>query len=563
MSANTVLKQEGGDMPWVRNYVAGTTWEIDIPQVPLYHFLDQTVERFPTRTSIHFAGHAYDFKMVGQLVNRVAKGLQSHGVKKGVKVGLFMPNSAYSIVMYYGVLKAGGTVVNYNPVYVERDLIVQADDSETDLLITLDLPPLLEKAAVLLEKTKIRKAVVCPMKQNLTATTKTLDLPEVASKKDAFLWFCDLISNDGKPEAVSINPAEDIAVLQYTGGTTGIPKGAMLTHTNLVANMVQIGKWYHNTNDGEDSMIAVLPLFHVFAMTVVMNMSVMKGMTLFVMPQFTVPELLELIKHQKPGYVAAVPTMYIAMANHDRISEYDFSSIKFCLSGGAPLPADVKRVFEQRTKAKLVAEGYGLTEFSPVATCNPISPKARAGSIGLPIPGTMVEIIDLADRVTPLPIGEKGEICVSGPQMMKGYYKNHAETEEVMRDGRLHTGDVGYIDEEGFVYIVDRVKDLILVGGYNVYPRHIEEVIYAHPAIEECIVAGVPDKLRGEAVHAWVKLRPGESVSAETLRAWLHDKLSPIELPKKIIIRNEPLPKTAVGKLSKRDLLIQEGIKKR
>jgi long-chain acyl-CoA synthetase len=223
----------------------------------------------------------------------------------------------------------------------------------------------------------------------------------------------------------------------------------------------------------------------------------------------------------------------------------------------------VKRVFEQRTKAKLVAEGYGLTEFSPVATCNPISPKARAGSIGLPIPGTMVEIIDLADRVTPLPIGEKGEICVSGPQMMKGYYKNHAETEEVMRDGRLHTGDVGYIDEEGFVYIVDRVKDLILVGGYNVYPRHIEEVIYAHPAIEECIVAGVPDKLRGEAVHAWVKLRPGESVSAETLRAWLHDKLSPIELPKKIIIRNEPLPKTAVGKLSKRDLLIQEGIKKR
>lgn len=563
MSANTVLKQDSAEMPWIKNYVPGTTWDIDIPEQPLFSFLDKTVEKFPARPAIHFAGHVYDFKTVGQLVNRVAKGLQLLGVKGGVKVGLFMPNSAYSVVAYYGVLKAGGTVVNYNPVYVERDLIVQADDSETDLLITLDAPALLEKAKALLEKTKIRKVVVCPVKQNLAATTKTLDLPVVDAKKDGFLWFCDLTSNDGKPEAVAINPSEDIAVLQYTGGTTGIPKGAMLTHRNLVANMVQIGKWYHNTNDGEDSMIAVLPLFHVFAMTVVMNMSMMKGMTLFIMPQFTVPELLELIKHQKPGYVAAVPTMYIAMANHDRISEYDFSSIKFCLSGGAPLPADVKRVFEQRTKAKLVAEGYGLTESSPVVTCNPISPKARAGSIGLPIPGTMVEIIDLADRKTPLPIGEKGEICATGPQVMKGYFKNPAETEEVMRDGRLHTGDVGYMDEDGFVYIVDRVKDLILVGGYNVYPRHIEEVIYAHPAIEECIVAGVPDKLRGEAVHAWVKLRPGESVSSETLRAWLHDKLSPIELPKKIIIRNDPLPKTAVGKLSKRDLLIQEGIKKR
>jgi long-chain acyl-CoA synthetase len=258
-----------------------------------------------------------------------------------------------------------------------------------------------------------------------------------------------------------------------------------------------------------------------------------------------------------------VPTMYIAMANYDRIGEYDFSSIKFCLSGGAPLPADVKRVYEQRTKAKLVAEGYGLTECSPVVTCNPISPKARAGSIGLPIPGCLVEIINLEDGVTPMASGEHGEICISGPQVMKGYYKNPVETANIIRDGRCHTGDVGYMDEQGFVYIVDRVKDLILVGGYNVYPRHVEEVIYAHPAVEECIVAGVPDKLRGEAVHAWIKLKSGDSVSVDTLRSWLHDKLSPIELPKKIHIRNEPLPKTAVGKLSKRDLLVQEGIKKR
>jgi long-chain acyl-CoA synthetase len=252
--------------------------------------------------------------------------------------------------------------------------------------------------------------------------------------------------------------------------------------------------------------------------------------------------------------------MYIALANDSRIAEYDFSCFKFCLSGGAPLPADVKRVFEQRTKAKLVAEGYGLTEFSPVATCNPLTDKARAGSIGLPVPGTVVEVISLEDGVTVLPPGDKGEICVSGPQMMKGYYNQPAETAAVIRNGRLHTGDVGYMDDGGFVHIVDRVKDLILVGGYNVYPRHVEEALYTHPAVEECIVAGVPDKLRGETVQAWVKLRAGESVSETTLRAFLRDAVSALEVPRKIVISNDPLPKTAVGKLSRRALLIREGI---
>ncbi|MDF3023267.1 MAG: fadD1, partial [Alphaproteobacteria bacterium] len=334
------------------------------------------------------------------------------------------------------------------------------------------------------------------------------------------------------------------------------------THKNLVANACQIGQWYHNAEDGQDSMIAVLPLFHVFAMTVVMNMSIKKGMTLFIMPAFSVGELLELVKREKPAYLAAVPAMYIALANYDRISEHDFSTLKFCLSGGAPLPAEVKRLFETRTKAKLVAEGYGLTEFSPVATCNPLTEKAKAGSIGLPLPGTLLEIVSLVDGTTVLQPGEKGEICVQGPQMMAGYYKRDDETANVIRNGRLHTGDVGYMDDEGFVFIVDRVKDMVLVGGYNVYPRHIEEVLYTHPAVEECIVAGVPDALRGEVVQAWVKLRAGESATGDVLKVWLGDKLSPIEIPKKIIVRAEPLPKTAVGKLSKRDLLIQEGLKK-
>ena len=558
--AEPAIKIEAGqEFPWLKNYAPGVEWNIDISGVPLFSFLDSSVARFPDRPGLNFAGHTYDYKTMGALVSRAAKGLSALGVKKGVKVGLFMPNTAYSVIMFYAILKTGATVVNYNPVYIERDLVDQAKDSETAFLVAVDVPQILEKAAKLVEASGIKKLVICPTTQNLSETARG----ESPLPADKTAWFADLVDNDGAFEAAEISAEKDIAVLQYTGGTTGVPKGAALTHKNLVANALQIGQWYHNAEEGQDSMVAVLPLFHVFAMTVVMNMSVKKGMTLFVMPSFSVPDLLELIKREKPAYLAAVPTMYIALANYDRIAEYDFSSLKFCLSGGAPLPADVKRAFETRTKAKLVAEGYGLTEFSPVATCNPLTSKARAGSIGLPIPGTVVEVVSLVDGETVLAPGEKGELCFTGPQMMAGYYKRDDETAKVIRNGRLHTGDVGYMDSEGFVYIVDRVKDLILVGGYNVYPRHVEEVIYTHPAVEECIVAGVPDKLRGEAVHAWVKLRPGESLKPETLKGWLKDKLTAIEVPKKIIIRDEPLPKTAVGKLSKRDLLIAEGIKKR
>ncbi len=552
---STALKNStpAADMPWLKSYPEGISWDIEVPEAPVFSFLDQSVKKHGACDAMNFAGHTYTYSMLGNLVDRAAEGLQQMGVRPGLKAGLFMPNSAYSVVMYYAILKAGATVVNYNPVYIERDLISQAEDSETDILVTLDVQALLDKAAALVEKSRIKNVIVCPAKQDLNKTEKTLDLPP------AFIWFCDLIANEGRPKPFPVNVETDIAVLQYTGGTTGTPKGAALSHKNISANALQLGTWHHSIVEGKDSVIAVLPLFHVFAMTVVMNMSVMRGLKLFIMPQFDMKELLGLIQNEKPSYLAAVPTMYIAMANYDKISDYNFSSLKFCLAGGAPLPAEVKTTFEKRTGTKLLAEGYGLTEFSPVATCNPLSHKARAGSIGVPIPKTIVEIVSLDDNVTVLKPGAKGEICLRGPQMMLGYYKKPEETAKVIRNGRLHTGDVGYMDKDGFVYIVDRIKDMILVGGYNVYPRHIEEAIYTHPAVKECIVAGVPDKLRGEAVHAWVKPVDGSDLTAETLRAFLQDKLSPIEMPKKIIIRDAPLPKTAVGKLSKRDLLLQEG----
>jgi len=556
MNLNVRKTEETAYMPWTGSYAPGVRWDIDIPEMTLPSFLDDTTARYGAAPALTFAGYTYDFMAVKSLVDHAARGLQAMGVGRGIKVGLFMPNSGYALVMYYAILRAGGTVVNYNPVYVEKDLINQAEDSETDIIVTLDAQPLVDKAKALVDKTRVNKIIVCPAKQDMRATSKTMDLD------DCVTWFCDLVANDGKPQSVVADFHNDIAVLQYAGGTTGTPKGAALTHRAVVSNAFQMSHWYHNAEAGKDAMVAVLPMFHVFAMTVVMNMSVIKGMRLYVMPQFDMKEMLNLIAAEKPAYLAAVPTMYMAMANYDRISEYDFSSLKFCLSGGAPLPVEVKSAFEKKTGAKLVAEGYGLTEFSPVATCNPLSDRARAGSIGLPIPLTTIEIVSLEDGETVLPCGEKGEVCARGPQMMQGYYKKPEETAKVIRRGRLHTGDVGYMDAEGFVHIVDRVKDLILVGGYNVYPRHVEEAIYAHPAVKECIVAGVPDKMRGEVVYAWVKRVEDNPLDADTLRAFLQDKLSPIEMPRKIIVRDEPLPKTAVGKLSKRDLLAQEGFGK-
>jgi len=553
MDAAASLSEQSQDFPWARNYADGVSAALDVPAVPLFSLLDDSAAKWPARPALRTPSAVYDYASLAALANRAAAGLQALGVGKGVKVGLFMPNSAAGVVMYFAILKAGATVVNYNPVYVERDLIAQVEDSETDVMVTLDIPALKDKAAGIMQKTRLKRLVVCPAAEDLRA-------PTIAEEASGITCFANLLQVGERPKSVSIDADEDIAVLQYTGGTTGVPKGAMLTHKNLYANALQMSHWYHTAAEGEDSMVVVLPLFHVFAMTVAMNMPLMKGMQMLLQPQFGVAEVLGLIRDHRPAYMAGVPTMYIALANDSRVAEHDFSCLKFCLSGGAPLPADVKRVFEERTRVRLIAEGYGLTEFSPVATCNPHSKKARAGSIGLPIPGTMVEIVSLEDGKTVLPSKEKGEVVVSGPQMMKGYYKRDTETAAVIKNGRLHTGDVGYMDADGFVYLVDRVKDLVLVGGYNVYPRHIEEVIYTHPAVEECIVAGVPDKLRGEAVQAWVKLRAGESVSVDTLKAFLKDKLSPSEMPKKIVIRDLPLPKTAVGKLSKKDLLAEEGI---
>lgn len=558
---------QNGRWIWQDHYPKDVVWEGEIKVAPLYDVLDRAVAKYGDFTAIDFMGRTWTYSEVGALADKLAGALQKRGVNKGVKVGLLLPNTIYSVIYYYAILKAGGTVVNYNPLYTEKELSGQMVDSGTDIMVTVDLKLTVDKMLKLVDHGTLKKVIVCPFAAGLPFP-KNLLFPLVKRKDVAgvpnhakFESHASVMADAGPAAPVKIDPENDIAVLQYTGGTTGTPKGAALTHANVHANTQQAVRWMPGTVAGQDSMVGVLPFFHVFAMTVIMNWAIWNGVKILLQPKFDLNELLKLVKKQRPSFLPAVPAIFNAIASHADVKSYDFSCLKLCLSGGAPLPADVKRLFEEKTGSKTITEGYGLTEASPIVTCNPIG-RTKSGSIGLPMPGTIVEIISRDDNKTVLPTGEKGEVCVRGPQVMQGYYNKQEETDNVLKDGRLHTGDVGYMDDDGYVYIVDRIKDLIIVRGYNVYPRTVEEAIYEHPAVEECIVAGVPDDERGETVWAWVKPGAGQHVSESELIAFLQGKLNPIEIPRKIIVRDQPLPKTTVGKLSRKDLLIQEGIKR-
>jgi len=553
---------------WEKHYPEGLSWHAAILRKPLFHVFDQALTKYPDNDLCDFQGKAFTYRQIGRYVDRIAEGLQKMGVKKGVKVGLFLPNTPYFIMFFYGILKTGATVVNYNPLYVERELAHQIEDSETDVMVTIDLKFLMDKTERMLATTRLKKIVVCPMtdilpfpKNLLYPWVKAGDIAK-APADGRHVLFKDLIDNRGRPEPAIVDADNDIAVLQYTGGTTGTPKGAMLSHGNLYANVQQLIYWVKCIEPGKDTMLGVLPFFHVFAMTVVMNSSIWAGMKIILHPKFVLDDILESIKKHRPGFFPAVPAIFSAIATSPKVRSIDFSCLKFCMSGGAPLPGDVKRLFEEKTGCPQFGEGYGLTETSPVATFSPSNGRIKNGSVGMPLPGTIVEIVSRDDGVTVLPSGEKGEVCISGPQVMKGYFHKPEETAEVLKNGRLHTGDVGYLDDEGYLFLVDRIKDMIVVRGYKVYPHFVEEAIYRHPSVEECIVAGVPDVERGETVWAWVKPRAGRTLSEDDLKKFLEDKISPIEMPRRIMIRDTPLPKTAVGKLSKKDLLEQEGIRK-
>ncbi len=533
-----------------------------IPLRPLPELLSSSVAAWADRPCVDFLGAKWTYGQIGDLVDRAAEGFRRLGVAKGSRVGLCLPNTPYYVVCYFAVLKAGGIVVNFNPLYVDRELEFQTKDSGAEIMVTMDLAVMFPKVDRLRQTAGVKTVVVCPMATILPFPTSLLfrlfkrsDVSRVP-RDAAHPTFADLISGGPMTTAVPIDAVEDVAVIQYTGGTTGVPKGAMLTHANISANAEQVKLWVPDGFlKGDQRMLGVLPLFHVFAMTAVMNFGLRIGSELILLPRFELAQVMDVIEKKRPTIFPGVPTIYTAINREAERSRRNLSSIQCCISGGAGLPEEVRVRFEALTGCRLI-EGYGLSEASPVVTCNPVVGLQKNGSIGMSLPETTVEIRTPVTSEKELGLGEKGEICVRGPQVMKGYWGRPDATAEQFHDGALRTGDIGYRDEDGFIFLVDRLKDIIICGGYNVYPRVLEEALYQHPAVEEATVIGVPDTYRGQAPMAFVKLKADREATPDELMSHLKGWVSKIELPKAIEIR-EALPKTLVGKLSKKELIAE------
>ena len=519
--------------------------------------LDRSAAAFPDRPALSFEGRHWTYRDLAELVDRATAGLQRLGLKPGDRIGLCLPNTPYFPIFYYAALKAGLVVVNYNPLYVARELRQQIEDSATTAMVVADLAALFDKVADILP---LQRIIVCPFAAVLP-TVKRVAFSLLKRKmlarpvwSERIIPYRQVIAPGAPLTPVRIDPS-DVAVLQYTGGTTGRPKGAMLTHANLSINAQQATNHMPSMRWGEEKLMGVLPFFHVFAMTSVLNGGILVGAELILHPRFEIGALMKSLVRDKPTIMHAVPTIYNAIATAAEKHRIDISSLRVCVSGGAPLPAEIRERFQKLTGCRVI-EGYGLTEASPAVTSNPPDGEVRPDSVGIAMQDTIVEIRGLDDVSKILPPGQRGEICVRGPQVMKGYLNHPAETHAAFIDGALRTGDVGYLDADGYLFVTDRIKDLIICSGYNVYPRVIEDALYEHPAVAEAIAIGIPDSYRGQAPLAFVTLRAGEFRTGEELRDFLRDRLSPIELPVRVEIRTS-LPKTVIGKLSRKELVAE------
>lgn len=552
--------------PWFQFYDPYVPRSVDFPVTPLFPLLEKTAQEFPDRKATIFFGQGLTYRDLHLKAKAFAQVLQSLGLKKGDRVGILLPNSPQFIIGYYGAMRAGTIVVPMNPLYVERELEFMINDAGITTILTLDI--LVPRLKNVQPRTPLKNIIVTRIKDYLPLLLKILypikewkEKTKVTVKREPGIYFLEelLAQSHGEPEPVGINPLEDVAILQYTGGTTGFPKGAMLTHWNLVHNAISSKYWLLGESPGYEVVLGVLPFFHVFGMTVVMNLAVLFGATIILHPRFILKDVLKSIDRYHPTVFPGAPAMFAAINNFPEIKKYNLSSIKACISGSAPLPLEVQQTFERITGGKLV-EGYGLTEASPVTHCNPLYGKRKLGSIGLPFPDTQCRIMDLENGDQEMPIGEVGELVVKGPQVMKGYWNRPDETAKTLRDGWLYTGDIAKRDEEGYFYIVDRKKDMIITGGYNVYPREVEEILYSHPKILEAAVAGVPDPYRGEMVKAYVVLRPGAEATADEIIAYCREKLARYKVPREVEFRKE-LPKTFIGKVLRRTLREEEAQK--
>ncbi len=547
---------------WLKHYEPEVPQSIDYPQKSLYHLFQEAVDTYKDNPAVHFMGKDLSYNELHSQVNSLAAALSDMGVKKGDRVAIHLPNCSQYPIAFFATLAIGAIVVPFNPLYVAREMEYQLKDSGAETIITLTRFYNMVKEVQ--PKTDLKNIIVSNIKDyfpgflsllyTVAKEKKEGDRVSISGEDYA---FTDLISRHAgkKPPQVEVTP-EDQAVYLYTGGTTGVSKGAILQHRNLVANCLQVKSWCTDFKDGKEIILGVLPFFHSYGLTTILNLGLLSGAKLVLLPRFELEMVLKTIDKQKPTLFPGVPTIYVAINNAPNLEKYDIKSIRICISGAAPLPLEVQQEFEENTGGKLV-EGYGLTETSPVTHANPVYGKNKPGSIGLPMPDTEYKIVDVETGETEVPLGDVGEICLKGPQVMEGYLNRPEETAHSIRDGWFYTGDIAKADEDGYAYIVDRKKDMVIAGGFNIYPRDIEEVLYAHPKVMEAAVAGIRDPYRGETLKAYIVLKEGETMTEDEVIQYCKENLAPYKVPKLVEFRDE-LPKTMIGKVLRRMLREEE-----
>lgn len=559
------------DKPWLTHYDKGVPQTFEIPSVPLFNFLDESARKYPDRACTIFKGAVINYREMSAVTDRIAAALVDMGLKKGDRVGIFMPNSPQFVMIFFGILKAGGVVVATNPLYTAPEIEHQASDAGIEYMFVMtNFYNTIKKAQ---PKTKIKKLIVTNLKETLPPLTQILFTLLREKKggfriegglKDGDIWFQDMLTKykDAPRPRLEVGP-DDTALFQYSGGTTGVSKGAVAMHRNVVANALQIKSWMTGLDEGKEVVLMAIPLFHVYGMVAGMSFAIATSASMVMVPNpRDLKDVLENIAKYKATIFPGVPAMYNGINNHPDVKagKYELSSIKACISGSAALMRETKDQFEKLTGGK-VFEGYGLSEAPTATHCNPLIGENKTGSIGMPLPNVEVKLISLDDGETELPQGEIGEVIIHGPQVMKGYHNMPTETANTLRtmkDGKvwLFTGDIARMDEDGYFYIVDRKKELIKPGGYQVWPREVEEAIMDHPKVLDVGVAGIPDPYRGETVKAWIVLKPGETATAEDIKTFCKERLAAYKVPTHYEFRDE-LPKTTVGKILRRELVRQ------
>jgi len=555
------------DRPWYKKWPQTVPQVIEVPDIALHELLRRSTREHGDRPALTFYGLTMTYRQLDEAADRFAAGLRKIGVRPGERVSLLLPNTPHFVVAFFGVLRAGGIVVQTNPLYTPRELEQLYNDAGVETVIALDM--FWHNLSKAKPNTGVKRVVVADVKEYLRTPLRQLyPMKKRRDLKKAGHWpldipavpwifrFAQLLETAPAPGTEPpVRPAEDVAVLQYTGGTTGTPKGAMLTHRNLVANALQAITWLGVR--GPEKFLAAIPMFHVYGLTTVMLGPVALGAEVVLHPNpREIEAILKLINKTKPTIFPGVPTMYIAILRHPKVSNYDLRSIRTCISGAAALPNEIRQEFNRVTGGTLV-EGYGLTEASPVTHANPLQGGIVKEGIGVPLPNTDAKIVDIDDSTRELPQGEAGELAVYGPQVMKGYWNKPDETALVLRGGWLLTGDIARMDEDGYFFIVDRKKDMIIASGFNVYPREVEEVLFMHPAVAEAAAIGVPDPYRGETVKAFVVLKAGTTATADDITAFCKERLAPFKVPKEIEFATD-LPKSLIGKVLRRELRERE-----